>query len=263
MKTTKLLFLFLLITQFVFAQGTKRDYREKFAEGNLLLLEKNYLIALKVFKEAYMIDSTNANINYKMGLCYLQSGNEKFKAVRYLEKAVLNVTHNYNPEDVNEKRAPEFAYYNLGEAYRDDYKFDQSSVYFKKFKDLVGTKNSELSGELNKQITTNSNAVEFVKDSAKVSVINLGDSVNTIFPDYSPALSADESILIFTSRRPGSTGGEKTPEGLYMEDIYVSNKKADGTWSSAESIGLNINTSDNEANKIGRASCRERVYSSV
>ena len=248
MKTTKILFLFLLITQFVFSQGTKRDYREKFAEGNLLLLEKNYLIALKVFKEAYLIDSSNANINYKMGLCYLQSGNEKYKAVRYLEKAVLNVTHNYNPEDVNEKRAPEFAYYNLGEAYRDDYKFDQSSVYFKKFKDLVGTKNSELSGELNKQITTNANAVEFVKDSAKVSVINLGDSVNTPFPDYSPALSADESTLIFTSRRPGSTGGEKTPEGLYMEDIYVSNKKADGTWSSAESIGLNINTSGNEAN---------------
>ena len=248
MKTTKLFFLFILITHFVFGQGSKRDYREKFAEGNLLLLEKNYSIALKVFKEAYLIDSSNANINYKIGLCYLQSSNEKYKAVQYLEKAVLNVSHKYNPEDVNEKRAPEFAYYHLGEAYRDDYKFDQSSTYFKKFKDIVGTKNAELSGEVSKQINTNETAAEFVNNSAKVYIVNLGDSINTGFPEYSPSISADESTLIFTSRRPGSTGGEKTPEGLYMEDIYFSNRNADQSWSLAKSIGLNINTTGNEAN---------------
>ncbi len=259
MKTNKLLILFLLITHCFFGQGSKKDYRQNFAEGNYLLLEKNYIMALKYFKVAYLIDSTNSNINYKMGMCYVESGVEKYKAVKYLEKAVLNVAQRYNPEDVNEQRAPVLAYYNLAEAYRSDYKFEQSNVYFKKFQDIVGTKNAELSKEITAHLKTNENADELVKDGAKVTIVNLGDSINTEYPEYSPVVSADESTLIFTSRRPGSTGGEKTPEGLYLEDIYVSNRQADGSWSSAKSIGININSNGNEAN-IGLSPSGDQLF---
>ena len=58
------------------AQG-KADYRQKFTEGNYLILEGNYTLALQNFKEAYAIDSTNANINFKVGLCYMKSETEK------------------------------------------------------------------------------------------------------------------------------------------------------------------------------------------
>jgi len=158
------------------------------------------------------------------------------------------VTHNYNPEDPNEKKASDLAYYSLGEAYRLNYNFIASYVYFKKFKDIVGDKNVELTSDLDNQLLKNTNAQEFTKDTAKVLIVNLGDSVNSPFPDYSPVISADESTLIFTSRRSGSTGGEKTADDKYLEDIYVSYKKKDDTWSSAKSIGLTINTSGNEAN---------------
>lgn len=248
MKSIKLLFLFLLTTLFSFGQGSKKLYREKFTEGNFLFLEQNYVEALKIFKEAYLIDSLNANINYKIGVCYLESGNNKQFAVKYLEKAVKNVYHNYSPENPEEKKAPEYAYYSLGEAYRLDSRYAESTEYFKKFNDLVGNKNSELTAEVSKQMNTNVNAVAFVKDSANVNIVNLGDSINSEYADYSPVLSADESTLIFTSRRPGSTGGEKTPEGKYMEDIYISHKKKNGTWTKAQSIGLNINTNGNDAN---------------
>jgi len=173
------------------------------------MLENNYALALKSFKDAYQIDSSSANINYKLGLCYLQSANEKHKAVYHLEKAVQNVTHNYSPEEPSERKAPDFAYYSLGEAYRINYNFIASYVYFKKFKDLVGNKNEELTADIDRQLLTNTNGQEFTKDTAKVVIVNLGDSVNSPYPDYSPVLSADESTLIFTSRRQGSTGGEK------------------------------------------------------
>ncbi len=63
-------FLFLLVISVkVFPQKAK--YLKDFTQGNYLLLEKNYSMALESFQLAYMIDSSNANINYKMGLCYM------------------------------------------------------------------------------------------------------------------------------------------------------------------------------------------------
>ena len=111
MKKIYLLCFVVLVSQTAFCQGGKASYRDKFTEGNFLMLENNYVLALKVFKEAYQIDSTSANINYKLGLCYLKSPTEKHKAVYHLEKAVQNVTHNYSPEDVTEKKASDFSYY--------------------------------------------------------------------------------------------------------------------------------------------------------
>jgi len=247
MRKSLLLFFILFSTQFFKAQNAKNTYREKFIEGNHLMVEKNYPLALVNFKEAYLIDSSSANINYKLGVCYLQSGSQKYKAVYHLEKAVQNTTHNYSEDNVYETKASEFAYYYLGEAYRISYNFIASYVNFKKFKDMVGSKNAELTSEIDKQIAINTTAQEFTKDTAKVLIVNLGDSINSAFPDYNPVISADESTLIFSSRRPESTGdGDVTDEGLYMEDIYVSHKKANGKWTRAKSISSRINTADDE-----------------
>jgi len=243
----------------IYSQGDKSDYREKFTQGNLLILEQNYPLALKYFLEAYQIDSTNANINYKVGFCYLQSANEKGKALPYLEKAIKNVGHNYADMEPREKKAPETAYYQLGIAYRLAYKFNESNTYFNRFKDIIGDRNKELSDDLNKQVETNNNATELTKDTAAVTIINLGDSVNSEYPDYSPVISADESTLIFTSRRPGSTGGEKTDNDQFFEDIYYCIKKKDGTWSSPKSIGVNINSNDNEAD-IGLSADGQQLF---
>ncbi len=247
-KKTLLIIYFTFLSTLIFSQGTASDYRENFSQGNYLILEQNYSEALKHFKIAYQIDSTNANINYKIGLCYLQSATEKLKSLPYLEKAAKNVGHNYNDIEPREKKAPENVYFLLGTAYRLSYNFTESSLYYNKFKEIVGTKNKELSGDLDRQIETNFNAIELTKDTAVVSIVNLGDSVNTVYPDYSPVISADESTLIFTSRRPGSTGGDRSEDNQYYEDIYSCQKKKDGTWSSPKSIGSNINSNGNEAN---------------
>ncbi|MGZ4034932.1 MAG: OmpA family protein [Bacteroidia bacterium] len=247
MKKNIFICFWILKSALTFSQVGKGDYREDFTQGNLLILEQNYPLALKYFKDAYQIDSLNANVNYKLGYCYLQSASEKSLALPYLEKAVQNVSHNYNPDDPREKKAPEFAYYYLGIAYRLDYKFNESNTYFNKFKDIVGSHNKELTADLEKQITTNFNAIELTKDTVVVAINNLGDSINTIYPEYSPVVSADESTLIFTSRRLGSTGGEKTDDNQFYEDIYISNKKTDGTWTTAKQIGSSINTNGNEA----------------
>jgi outer membrane protein OmpA-like peptidoglycan-associated protein len=236
---------FFTISSTAFSQS--REYREKFTQGNYLVLEQNYQLALDYYLEAYKIDSSNSNINYKIGLCYLQTATQKNLALPYLKKAIQNVGHSYNDTDPTEKKAPENAYFLIGEAYRLDYKFKESNVYFNTFKDIVGTNNKELTNNLAKQIDKNFNAIEFTNDTVVVTIKNLGDSINSIYPDYSPVISSDQSVLIFTSRRPGSTGGEKTSNDEYYEDIYFSVRQDNGKWGKAQSIGHNINTINNES----------------
>ncbi|MBL7892133.1 MAG: PD40 domain-containing protein [Bacteroidia bacterium] len=244
---TKLLLLALFgASSIIFAQGNKTKYREKFTEGNFLLLEKNYPMALRNFLQAYYIDSTNANINYKVGLCYLNSASEKLKAAYYLEKAVQGVSKKYSDFEPTEKKAPIMAHYYLGEAYRLVGKFKESGESFGKYKDLAKPNESDMK-QLDREVDASYNAIEMMKNPTSVTIENLGDSINTEYPDYSPLLSADESVMLLTSRRPGSTGGEKTIDDQFYEDIYISYKKKDGSWSAASPIGPPINTNSNEA----------------
>jgi hypothetical protein len=243
-----IIFLFLFVTiNFTISGQDKGDYREKFTEGNYLILEGNYGRALKTFLQAYQIDSSSANINFKIGFCYLKTISEKSKALSYLEKAVLNTTKNYVDLEPREKAAPVNAFYYYGEALHLNYKFDEAIANYEKFKSFLKPKQTDMITDVNRHIEISNNAKALVSAPINISISNLGDSINTSFPDYSPVLSADEKTIIFTSRRPGSTGGDKTDEDQFYEDIYISYKKSDSTWTTPVSISPNINTISHEA----------------
>ena len=70
MKKTLLFFFLAIAAKSALSQGTKNSYREKFIEGNHLIIEKNYSLALLYFKDAYLLDSSSANIHYKLGVCF-------------------------------------------------------------------------------------------------------------------------------------------------------------------------------------------------
>jgi hypothetical protein len=76
MKQTACIFFF-LISSITVTFSQTREYREKFTQGNYLVLEQNYLLALDYYLEAYKIDSSNCNINYKVGMCYLKTPTQK------------------------------------------------------------------------------------------------------------------------------------------------------------------------------------------
>ena len=85
-----------------------------------------------------------------------------------------------------------------------------------------------------------------VANPVNIQIQNMGSTVNSAYPDYSPVLSADGNTLFFTSRRPETTGLQKDNEGNYMEDIYLANKTETG-WSKATNVGGSINTIWHEA----------------
>ncbi len=242
------LFLILLVFNLSTKGQDKSDYRSKFTEGNYLVLEGNYPLALRNFLEAYMIDSTNANINYKVGFCYLKSGADRGKALYYLEKAVTNTSKKYVDMEPREKAAPINAYYYYGEALHFNYKFDDAIANYEKFKSFLKPGQEDLIKDIDRHIEVSNNAKILVSAPINVKITNLGDSINSPYPDYTPVISADENTLIFTSRRPGSTGGDRADDGGFFEDIYISHRKADSTWTTPVSISPNINTNTFESN---------------
>lgn len=242
----------LLILSLVFcytltkAQLPSGSYSDYFREGNFLLLEENYDMALKNFLEAYKLDSSSANINFNVGFCYINSTTKKSQAERYLAKAIKDVSKNYRTDDPSEKSAPPLAHFYYGKALHLNYKFDEALEQYSIFeKNYVKDKQTKEDIENFKQQAIY--AKELVAAPINVKIENMGDSINSEYPDYSPVLSADERMMIYTTRRNTTTGGERTPDGMFYEDIVVSYKDENDKWSSPKPISPNINTSGHEA----------------
>jgi len=258
---TTLLLLPLVLGQLVFSQPmSKGEFRQYFTQGSLMMLDNFYDTAARTFLHLHKADPSNANINYKIGRCYLNLPAEKLKSIAYLENATKQTKGNYIEDDANEKNAPEDALYYLGQAYHYAYRFDEAMEQFKKFREIVGKWNLNLVKDIDHWTEVSKNAKELTAKPIDCTISNLGDSVNCEFADYSPVISADESMLAFTSRREGSGGPDnKTIDDDFFEDIFVCNRGPYGTWTKAKGISKTINTDGNEAT-IGLSADGQQLY---
>jgi len=128
------------------------------------------------------------------------------------------------------------------------YRIDEAIEYLYRFRYYLTSKNRDWIKEVDKQIGMCYNAKIIIPNPVKVDDDNLGANINTKYPEYSPVISRHEDTLIFTSRRPGTTGGNMDSNGKYYEDIYISFfDKNSKTWSPAKQIGSNINSPKHEA----------------
>jgi len=129
MKKYLLLFftvLYYTVNSQIAPSGTYKDY---FREGNFLLLEENYEMALKNFLRAYELDSSSANINYNVGLCYMKSAIHKADAEAKLAKALKSISKHYRMDDHTEKNAPPMALFYYAQALHINYKFDEAKEF--------------------------------------------------------------------------------------------------------------------------------------
>lgn len=246
MKKHLLLIIALLFgANIIKAQLPSGSYSDYFKEGSFLLLEENYDLALKNFLEAYKKDSSSANVNFNIGYCYLNSSTKKGLAEKYLAKAVTNISKNYTQDSPSEKSAPPLAHFYYAKALHINYNFDEANVQYEIFEKQYA-KNKEVKADVAYFKEQNAYAKELVSAPISVKIQNLGDSINSEYPDFSPVLSADERMMIYTTRRSSSTGGERTPDGQFFEDVVVAHKDDNGIWSSPKSISEYINTNGHE-----------------
>lgn len=243
----KILLLFLaLVSQNVFSQA---DFERKFKMAEETFDNKKYNQALAMYLELYNGDTANANLAYWVGRVYLQSTGRKEKAVPYLEKAVKQVSDDYREHQAAERRTPLATYKFLADAYHLDSQFDKAILTYNIYRQEMKKqhKNDNVNeDEADRRIQMCYTAKELVKTPVNMKVENMGKAVNSKYADYSPVLTADGKIMIFTSRREGGITNDTYDDGRYFEDIYMTHF-VNGKWSEAKNIGEPINTSGNDA----------------
>jgi outer membrane protein OmpA-like peptidoglycan-associated protein len=135
----------------------------------------------------------------------------------------------------------------LGKAQHINYKFDEALISLDKFKTYLTPEDKELMRMTEQVISWCKNAKVLVAAPVNMKVENIGGQLNSAFPDYSPVVTADESQMFFTSRRPNTTGGKiDIRDNMYFEDIY-SATRSDSGWGNVKNVGPPVNTDGHDA----------------
>lgn len=229
-KTVILTFILLLSLATLKAQDSLSP-----KQANELFNDGNFDDALDAYLTLLEIDTNDKKMNYRAGICYLNTNIDKSEAVHYLEKVIALKDPNPN------------TYYLLGRAYHFAYRFDEAIKMFELFKSLEKG-NDENIDDVERQIEYCYNAIEIMKFPLNVTFENLGGNINSSGPDYFPFVSRDESVLVFNSKR--DDGSSLRSNGSYYSEIYLSETKI-GVFSKARKLDQNINTLEGDEEIVG------------
>lgn len=208
----------------------------------------HYASALDNYLKAQAFNPNNALLNYKIGKSYLNTY-QKTNSVPFLE-AALKLNPYVNPD----------LHYLLGQAYHLSMDFDKADSEYKAYKQTLQPKDLSVIGlEVDKKIVECQTGKELISKPVRAFIDDLGCVVNSAYPDYSPIVNADESMMIFCSRRETSTGGDKdVQDGGFLEDIYMT-YNTNGTWSSPINPGKPLNTDLHDA-PVGLSADGQKLF---
>lgn len=205
--------------------------------NTVFLLSGAYHHANMIMDEFLKKDPDNANYNYRRGFATFNSKADPRLAIAYLEKAITKVSKSYDMTSVREKSASIDSYFYIGRSYHKLYELDKARIYYKEFIKKADRKSFLMKDAkvLLKQCDVAENLMAFPKD---FQIVNLGDAVNSAYPDYSSFVSIDGNALYFTSRRVREDSSNvrfrEPGANMYKEDVYVSYKGEDGSFQPAQ-----------------------------
>src|SRR5690554_2624369 len=218
-----------------------KDARYNLKEGDKIFDKGNtgyFNLALPFYESAYAFNPNNAELNYKLGVCYLHSP-VKSKCLKYFEKSYsLNPAYDsYNIE------------YLIGRGNHLNENWDLAIAAYERQLGVLRRENGsqEEFKTIEKFLSEAQNGKELSKEKVRVWIDNLGANVNSSAPEYAPLISTDESILILTARRENTVGGlYDEVDNLPYEDLYISYNKG-GVWSPLQNMGDLVNTNGHDA----------------
>lgn len=241
MKSKVILIIILLTTATI--SYSQNDTVPKNLSDSLVMA--NYLIEDGEFNKAvpYLEGVVNVkpSIENKLVLinCLINS-DFRYKAIDYLEPLIEEKETKYNPEIFIE------TYRLLGMYYYYSYDFENAVLTYEKLINESYLDKNQME-EFSKQLKIFKNAKEIAQHPKDIYITKLR-GINSKYSDHSPVISADESILMFTSRRKGSSNNKiSNKDNKYFEDIYYYRLDKDIYNNKPVNIGAPINTEDHEA----------------
>ncbi|MBC7921754.1 MAG: PD40 domain-containing protein [Ferruginibacter sp.] len=185
----------------------------------------NFAQALPLYQQLDGAQPNDPVTNYRIGVCLLHTPEQETRAIPPLEVA----TRSKDP------KVPAKVHQHLGEAYHLAYRFEEAIASFTRYQSLTA-KSDPRSTELERQLQTSRVAQRLMRDTVQVYIQNLGAPINSPATEYGPVISADESVLMYTTLK--SSIDKATAVRTETEDILIAQKEADA-WGAPRSIGLN------------------------
>ncbi len=188
-------------------------------------------------------DTTNLMANFEAGYMYIHTIDKEL-AEKFLNRVYRQQpTYRFDLE------------YWIGRSYQYGMKFEMAIDFYNRYKTRLQKTSTNYSGddkielkEVDRRIEECNNGKEFVASPKAFSIINLGSEINSEFDDYGPVVNADETEIIFTTRRrDGNINENVADDNKPYEDIFVS-KKVNGKWEQAANVGTTLNTRYNNSN---------------
>lgn len=243
-----LLILFSVFLFNSFGQSIDNEITKIIANGNesQLLKESSkyiqneyYFHANKLVDKLLEKNNASSNYNYRKGFLLTKINNQFSEAIPYFEKAKEHVSLNFDVFSANEKNAPIELYYYLATCYHKKFELEKAKEFYSKFISLAKEK-SELK-ELSKlKLMQCEYASTQIEMNASIKIKNMGNTINSEFPEYTPVISLDGTSLYFTARKKWKKNEQTTDPStnLPFEDIYVSYMNIDSIWSKPEKLSF-------------------------
>lgn len=208
-------------------------------EGDRIMslgIEAQYREAIPYYERAHDFNPDNAMLNFRLGVCYINSFN-KARSLKYFEKA-----HQLDAQ-VNE-----LINFYLGRAHHLNLNWDEAIRFYEIHRDFLRNKGDALEREtIIRYIEECNNGKILMEKPQRVWIDNLGPNINSPYHDYALVINADETRLMFTSRRDNTTGEAIDPDiNDYYEDVYIS-QRFEGQWMPAQNMGADFNTETHDA----------------
>jgi len=216
-------------------------------DGNDAYQDSSFGIALNSYIRANDFNPNNSELNYKIGICYINSADAS-KALPYLQEA-----YKLDREIAKDIK------YRIGQSYQSMLNFDKAIEEYNGFKiSLSPNILYNWHTTLQKRFKECTAGKELMKKPTIGMIISLNE-INSQFAEYCPLISADESMMIFTSKRKETTGGLRDPFSLeFYEDIYISYNE-NGIWGTPTNIGAPVNTVNHDAT-VGLSPDGQELY---
>lgn len=225
-------------TEFFVKEDGFSEAMKNIRKGNKLYKYSTatYRNAREFYLRALKYNDKNAELNYKIGVCYLYS-DDKFEAIKYLTKAYelkQSVSDNIH--------------FQLGRAYHMNYDFDNATKEYNLYKQNTTPKKlAKLKINIDKYILECQTGKTLTSQRSRIVVQDLGKSINSEYDDFCPVIDSKEQTMYFTSNRQSKTNDVRNSfNQKFEENIYIS-KKRDKDWAPAQLLSHSLSGKKNMA----------------
>ena len=200
-KRLAFLMLFLPLTLASAAQDNLR-LQEAFYEAEYFLMRGDYSDALQYYEGIYAAMPDNANIAFRIGICYLNIAGQKNQAIEYLEKASRKINAKYREGSLRQTEAPYETLFFLGDAYRINYMFEKARDAYMRYRATLLPADLANLMFVDQQIAACANAPAMMATPVKFTAEPLDNMINDSNDNFFPVVSADgKSIAYMTSMK--------------------------------------------------------------